>query len=124
MEISNSAIVGQPVIETSNFNPQTREVENITGSEQVKEFENSELQNLSEDELKDKLEDITKKLNFQMEQLDTNIRFNYNRAESTMVVQVRETSTGDIIRELPTKEALKISKYFKESIGLLFDKES
>lgn len=100
----------------------TREIEKSNIQENVVE-KNDDLQ-MSSSELAQKLEQATNELNFQMEQLKTNIRFNYNKAESTMVVQVREADTGDIIRELPSKEALRIAKYFKESIGLLFDKES
>ena len=41
-----------------------------------------------------------------------------------MVVQVKDAKTGEEITQLPSKEAIRISEYFKESIGILFDKES
>ncbi|CAD7287016.1 flagellar protein FlaG [Campylobacter suis] len=121
MEISSNSILSQPVVDTAAFNSHTREVERARASAKV---EVDEFSGLSQEEAKLKLEDMTEKLNFQMEQLDTNIRFSFNMSDKVMVVQVREANTGDIIRELPTKEALRISKYFKESIGMLFDKES
>ncbi|WP_069637567.1 FlaG family protein [Campylobacter pinnipediorum] len=110
----------------SNHNTQTREVESVKIQKNLvdKNNEPDKLDKLSSGEMDKKLKDITTELNFQMQQLNTNIRFSYNAEESTMVVQVREADTGAIIRELPTKEALRIARYFKESIGLLFDKES
>jgi len=59
-----------------------------------------------------------------MEQLDTNVRFAYNDTLNLMVVQVKDAKTGDLVTQLPSKQAIKISEYFKESIGILFDKES
>ena len=64
------------------------------------------------------------RLNYQMQQLDTNVRFAYNEKLNLMVVQVKDAKTGEEITQLPSKEAIKISEYFKESIGILFDKES
>lgn len=115
--VSNVAI--DPTITSAGFHTQTHEAQSavaIKGLEATNELDT----NLNQEDL----QEITEKLNFQMKQLDTNIRFSYNRDASTMVIQVKEATTGDLIRELPTKEALRISQYFKESIGLLFDKES
>ncbi|MDL0088374.1 FlaG family protein [Campylobacter gastrosuis] len=101
-----------------------RDVEKSEIQANLVEKENEDLSKLSPDELTKKMKEATDELNYQMQQLNTNVRFAYNSQESTMVVQVREASTGDLIRELPTKEALRIARYFRESIGLLFDKES
>lgn len=102
----------------------TRSIEKAEIQENLVEKNDEDLSKLSPDELTKKMKDVTEKLNFQMEQLDTNLRFNYNSQDNVMVVQVKEVNTGEIIRELPTKEALRIARYFKESLGLLFDKES
>ncbi|AQW83088.1 FlaG family protein [Campylobacter pinnipediorum] len=128
MEIFKAAAqqVDTSVSIKSNHNTQTREVESVKIQKNLvdKNNEPDKLDKLSSGEMDKKLKDITTELNFQMQQLNTNIRFSYNAEESTMVVQVREADTGAVIRELPTKEALRIARYFKESIGLLFDKES
>ncbi|QKF62988.1 FlaG family protein [Campylobacter mucosalis] len=121
MEIGSNNPITQTSIPMQNVsstghNLQTREIENVSKS--------NELDGLNQDELKNKMKDVTKELNTQMERLETNIRFDYDGDVNLMIVKVTEASTGEVIRELPTKEALKISKYFKESIGLLFDKES
>ena len=84
----------------------------------------NELDGLSNDDLARKTREVTDRLNYQMQQLDTNVRFAYNEKLNLMVVQVKDAKTGEEITQLPSKEAIKISEYFRESIGILFDKES
>ena len=84
----------------------------------------NELDGLSNEDLARKTREVTDRLNYQMQQLDTNVRFAYNEKLNLMVVQVKDAKTGEEIAQLPSKEAIKISEYFKESIGILFDKES
>ena len=84
----------------------------------------NELDRLSNEDLARKTREVTDRLNYQMQQLDTNVRFAYNEKLNLMVVQVKDAKTGEEITQLPSKEAIKISEYFKESIGILFDKES
>ena len=84
----------------------------------------NELDGLSNEDLARQTREVTDRLNYQMQQLDTNVRFAYNEKLNLMVVQVKDAKTGEEITQLPSKEAIKISEYFKESIGILFDKES
>ena len=84
----------------------------------------NELDGLSNEDLARKTREVTDRLNYQMQRLDTNVRFAYNEKLNLMVVQVKDAKTGEEITQLPSKEAIKISEYFKESIGILFDKES
>ena len=84
----------------------------------------NELDKLSNEDLARKTREVTDRLNYQMQQLDTNVRFAYNEKLNLMVVQVKDAKTGEEITQLTSKEDIKISEYFKESIGILFDKES
>ena len=81
-------------------------------------------QNAQNENLNEKLADITEKLNEQMDSLDTNIRFGYSEKMGAMYISVTEKSTGREIRQIPTEEALKLAEYFKDVIGMIFDKES
>ncbi|EJP74432.1 MULTISPECIES: FlaG family protein [Campylobacter] len=122
----------------ANINPsqqnqiETRQIEhtdieeNVTANKKSKleDALDKELDGLSNEELAKRTKEVTDKLNFQMEQLDTNVRFAYNDTLNLMVVQVKDAKTGDLVTQLPSKQAIKISEYFKESIGILFDKES
>ncbi|MGQ2680724.1 FlaG family protein [Campylobacter coli] len=72
----------------------------------------------------EKLADITKKLNEQMDSLDTNVRFGYSDKIGSMYISVTEKSTGREIRQIPSEEAIRLAEYFKDVIGMIFDKES
>ena len=96
----------------------------VNADKNGKSKEANELDGLSNEDLAKKTREVTDRLNYQMQQLDTNVRFAYNEKLNLMVVQVKDAKTGEEITQLPSKEAIKISEYFKESIGILFDKES
>ena len=96
----------------------------VNADENGKSKDANELDELSNEDLAKKTREVTDRLNYQMQQLDTNVRFAYNEKLNLMVVQVKDAKTGEEITQLPSKEAIKISEYFKESIGILFDKES
>lgn len=96
----------------------------VNADKNGKSKDDNELDGLSNEDLARKTREVTDRLNYQMQQLDTNVRFSYNEKLNLMVVQVKDAKTGEEITQLPSKEAIKISEYFKESIGILFDKES
>ncbi|TKX32122.1 FlaG family protein [Campylobacter estrildidarum] len=78
----------------------------------------------NEQNLNDQLADIAKKLNEQMDSLDTNIRFGYSDKLDSLYISVTEKSTGREIRKIPSEEAMRLREYFKDVIGMIFDKES
>lgn len=99
---------------------QTREVE------QTHLQQNTAQNNLSIDneDLAKRLNEATDKLNRQMEALDTNVRFAYNDKINSLYVNVMEVKTGEVIRKIPSEQVMKLSEYFREAVGVLFDKES
>ena len=101
-------------------------------STQTREVEQTHIQydatrNLTEqnnETLSKEVKEATEKLNKQMEDLGTSIRFGYNDKIGAMYVNVMEMKTGEVIRKIPTEQAMKLSEYFKEAVGVLFDKDS
>ena len=96
-------------------------------STQTREVERTQIQqdttrNLTEQN--NEVKEATEKLNKQMEDLGTSIRFGYNDKIGAMYVNVMEMKTGEVIRKIPTEQAMKLSEYFREAVGVLFDKES
>lgn len=129
MEIFKAASTpNQIAAQQSTQNTQNRAVEHTQiqsdSTQKPNKDELHEELSLSNEELAKKTKEATQRLNQQMEKLDTNLRFNYDDKINFMVVQVTEASTGKLIRQLPSEQAIKISEYFRESIGILFDKES
>ena len=99
---------------------QTREVERT----QIQQDTTRNLTEQNNETLSKEVKEATEKLNKQMEDLGTSIRFGYNDKIGAMYVNVMEMKTGEVIRKIPTEQAMKLSEYFKEAVGVLFDKES
>ncbi|AOO65138.1 flagellar protein FlaG [Sulfurospirillum halorespirans] len=97
----------------------TRQVEEIQVAEKVTE----ESQNQSQSETAQVLSQTVKELNEQMYLLDTNISFGFNDEINKMYVTVIENSTGEMIRKIPTEEAMALSAKMKEIVGMIFDKK-
>ncbi|MCL2026062.1 MAG: flagellar protein FlaG [Leptospirales bacterium] len=49
------------------------------------------------------------------------IRFSYNEETNSIIMRVVDSSTDEVIREIPSKQAIKILKYLQEYTGLLVD---
>ena len=99
---------------------QTREVERT----QIQQDTTRNLTEQNNETLSKEVKEATEKLNKQMEDLGTSIRFGYNDKIGAMYVNVMEMKTGEVIRKIPTEQAMKLSEYFREAVGVLFDKES
>ena len=99
---------------------QTREVERT----QIQQDTTRNLTEQNNETLNEKIKEATEKLNRQMEDLGTSIRFGYNDKIEAMFVNVLEMKTGEVIRKIPTEQVMKLSEYFREAVGMLFDKES
>ena len=99
---------------------QTREVERT----QIQQDATQNLTEQNNETLSKEVKEATEKLNKQMEDLGTSIRFGYNDKIGAMYVNVMEMKTGEVIRKIPTEQAMKLSEYFREAVGVLFDKES
>jgi flagellar protein FlaG len=73
---------------------------------------------------KEELASVVSSLNKEIEPMGTNIKFGYNSDINQLVVEVKNNITGEVIRQLPTKEALELSKKVKELVGIIFDKRA
>ena len=102
----------------SQFNAQTREVENLNLQQ------NSATQNRANESLtNEQIQDILAKANENLSLLNTNIRFGYNDKIDSMFINVTERDTGNIIRKIPTEQAMKLTEHFRDIIGMIFDKK-
>ena len=99
---------------------QTREVERT----QIQQDATQNLTEQNNETLNEKVKEATEKLNKQMEDLGTSIRFGYNDKIEAMYVNVMEMKTGHVIRKISTEQAIKLSEYFREAVRILFDKEN
>lgn len=122
--VSSQAVNDTRKIEKTDVEQDIIKQNQAASQKGVSQTIDEQLDKLSNEELGKRTKEATEKLNFQMEQLDAKVRFAYNDNLNLMIVQVKDAKTGELVSELPSKQAIKISEYFKESLGILFDKES
>ena len=75
---------------------------------QVEEIQKDVLEKKSKEEIKTELQRVVKELNEAMNPLNTDLTFKFN---------------DKVIREFPTKEALRLMEKMRELVGMLFDKK-
>jgi flagellar protein FlaG len=71
--------------------------------------------------VKEKLDEISKLLNFEMKARSTNLNFSVDEPTNRVVVKVINNDTGDVIREVPSEAILRVSKNIEALKGILFD---
>lgn len=73
----------------------------------------------SEEQLKSAIED----LNNTLQDLNVKRQFEVDKDVDKVIVKVIDSEKNKVIRQIPSEEALKLSKNVREMIGLLFDKK-
>ena len=71
--------------------------------------------------VREKLEEISELLNFEMKARSTNLDFQVDEPTNRVVVKVINKDTGDVIREVPSEAILRVSKNIEALKGILFD---
>ena len=54
---------------------------------------------------------------------DVNLQFSVHQASGQVVVAVTDKESGELIREIPSREMLKLSAKLEEMMGMLFDQK-
>ena len=54
---------------------------------------------------------------------DVGLQFNVHEDTGRVVVTVIEESTGQVIREIPPSEVLKLAASFEKTVGIIFDQK-
>lgn len=102
----------------------TNENNNIHKIQKNQETDNKDLMNKkSIEEIKKELQHLTEQLNREISPLNTGLEFKYNDKIDNFSVFVIDKQTDKIIREIPSKDALKLMEKMKELVGMLFDKK-
>ncbi|HEB9319911.1 TPA: flagella length regulator FlaG [Campylobacter coli] len=122
MEISKAN--GQLDTALANLNQRTNGIQQAASDTQAEKNQSQGGDERQQEGLSEKLADIAQKLNEQMDSLDTNVRFGYSDKINSMYISVTEKSTGREIRQIPSEEAMRLAEYFRDVIGMIFDKES
>ena len=73
--------------------------------------------------LKKQLQEITDQLNKEMNPLNTSIRFGFDDSIEELYVSVIDTSNDQVIRKIPSEEAMRLAAKMREIVGMIFDKK-
>lgn len=71
-----------------------------------------------------RLEAIAKQLQDFLQNSQRDIQFSVDSDTKTRIITVRDSNTGDIIRQIPTEEALRIMKNLDATLGSLVDQQA
>ncbi|MCH9814185.1 MAG: flagellar protein FlaG [Epsilonproteobacteria bacterium] len=69
------------------------------------------------------LEKVSQEFNQMSNTLNLDVKFAYNDKIDTVYVNVTDKNTGQVIRKLPSEDAMKIKESMKDLVGVLFDKK-
>ncbi|MDE6885675.1 MAG: flagellar protein FlaG [Helicobacteraceae bacterium] len=116
----NSNASGYSIMQNSNYDNVANE---NTLTTQIK-FEDANLTNLDSNqrkELEQKLLDLAKALNKEMQSINTNIMFDYEDSISSLILTIKQRDSGKIIRQIPTDEAVELMKKMRDVINVVLD---
>ena len=78
---------------------------------------------ISPEEMKDELEEKIDDMNDIMETLDEKLSFELHDKTETIMTQIVDIKTKEVIKEMPPKEMLDLAARIHEMVGLIIDEE-
>lgn len=119
---NNSAQPGQRISDTGNFNVDLPSVAARQAATPVQTV-NAVQQSAQIPDL-DKADDAVKNINEALKSLSRNLEFSIDSDSNRSVVKVVDHETGEVIRQMPTPEALEIAKALDRVQGLLIHQKA
>lgn len=108
--------INQSVKIENNVNNTSNKIENSsnTNNQNTKEEKHS----------KENVEKILKLINEQFKSFDREFSYNLHESTNRYIVTVKDSKTGDVIREIPSEESLDLFAKMLEMAGIFVDKKS
>jgi len=72
---------------------------------------------------RDEVRKVVEEIQLRMEQMGTNLQFAVDREAEDLVVKVTNKVSGDLIRQIPSEDVLRLRMKLEELSGLLFDEK-
>lgn len=73
---------------------------------------------------KDSLPEMVEALNARMQQMQRGLRFSVDDSSGRIIVKVMDLDTEELIRQIPSEEALRIMRSVSETQNLIFDDQA
>lgn len=87
-------------------------------------IENDKLTALKPEEradLEQRLLKLAEELNEEMKFINTNLMFDYEDSISSLVLTIKQVDSGEIVRQIPTDEAMELMKKMRDIISVILD---
>lgn len=99
--------------------------DNIAALEQSQQAQANEEQKTDASDVSyEELDDAVSKINDHMQTIRRNLHFNMDDDSGQLVVKVVDVDTDEVVRQIPSEEALQLSRRLEELRGLLLEAEA
>lgn len=71
-----------------------------------------------------KMESVTRQIDSFLRSINRSLQFRVDEATGRMVVSLYDAETGEMIRQLPGEDALRIAQRIRESLGAMLDERA
>lgn len=71
----------------------------------------------------EQMQEVVERLNEQMKENNRNLGFTVDHKINTYVVTVRDSNTGEVVRQIPTEVVVKFAHSIEDMKGLLFNQK-
>lgn len=107
----------------SNIGGKTTEVPQLRVPHAVLEApkENTAVPKFDPEQFQKQLEEVVKRLNDQMKNYKRDLGFSVDNRINTFIVTVRNTNTGEVIRQIPNEVIVKFAHSLEDLKGILFN---
>ncbi|MFA6284137.1 MAG: flagellar protein FlaG [Desulfurivibrionaceae bacterium] len=93
---------------------------NALDDKRLRREEDQARSRLSRADLQAALNDVQER----MDQMGTNLQFAMDKVAEDIVVKVTDKKSGELIRQIPSEDVVKLRKKLEELSGLLFDEKA
>jgi flagellar protein FlaG len=116
----------QPVQQVEQVEAKSKTIETASQVEQANDLDKTLLQQQQQaqeekNKTKEQLQNWVKVMN---KTINEKVRFSYSEDFGGIYVTVVDSKTQEIIRKIPSDEAIKLSAIWKEAVGNILDKRS
>jgi flagellar protein FlaG len=73
---------------------------------------------------RENLSGVINMLNKQMESTQRGLGFSYDESKNTAVVKVTDIHSGEVVRQIPTEDAIKMAHHIDQFKGLLYNNKA
>jgi flagellar protein FlaG len=71
-----------------------------------------------------KIESVTRQIDSFLRSINKSVQFRVDQATGEMIVTIRDDETGDVIRQVPGEDALRIAQRIEDQLSAMLDEKA